>query len=306
MSMLHIRTSAREFIDARGKLRDAVRAGRTVWAAGAFDALSAKLIEAAGFDAVFTSGLCVSAAQLGLPDTEFYSMTENLEVVRRVAAAVRVPTIADGDTGYGNAVNVMRTVAEFEAAGAAGIVFEDQASPKRCPACAGDMQLLPIEEAAGKIRAAVASRSDPSMLIVARTDAIDAVEAVARAKAYVAAGADLVQPITRTFKDATGLHELRREVGVPLSLQLVGWMEQGLSREEILELGGLAIYTVVPLMSAVQAMRDNLEALATRRGPVQLPRARASHLEVSEFLGFHAVEAMHEQYLPATSNNRKG
>jgi 2-methylisocitrate lyase-like PEP mutase family enzyme len=302
---MKIRSSADDFRAARRKIRDTMAAGHPVWAAGAFDALSAKLIEAAGFDGVFASGLCVSAAQLGLPDVEFYSMAENLEVVRRVAAAVRVPAIADGDTGYGNAINVMRTVAEFEAAGAAGIVFEDQASPKRCPACADAMQLLPVEEAAGKIRAAVAARCDPSLVIVARTDALDPAEAIARARAYVEAGADLIQPISRTFSDAEGLRALRREAAVPLSLQLVGWMEKGLSQDEIEELGGLAIYTVVPLMSAVQAMRDNLEVLAKRRSAADLPRARASHVELSEFLGFHAVEALQQQFLPAAPQSAK-
>lgn len=298
MNAMQIRSSADDFRAARRQVRDAMAGGQTLWMAGAYDALSAKLIEAAGFQGVFTSGLCVSAAQLGLPDVEFYSMTENLDVVRRVAAAVRVPVIADGDTGYGNALNVMRTVAEFEAAGAAGIVFEDQVSPKRCPAAAQAMPLLPVDEAAGKIRAAVAARRDPSLLIVARSDALDPGEATARAKAYVAAGADLVQPISRTFSNFDGLRALRQAAGVPLSLQLVGWMEQDLRRDEIEALGGLAIYTVVPLMSAVQAMRENLAALASRRSAADLPRARASHLELSDFLGFHAAEALQQQFLP--------
>ncbi|MGI4815029.1 MAG: isocitrate lyase/PEP mutase family protein [Janthinobacterium lividum] len=278
-------------------LRERLSAGRVTWAAGAYDALSAKLVAAAGFDAVFTSGLCVSASLLGEPDVELYTMSENLSVVRNAAAAVEVALIADGDTGYGNAINVMRTVREFEMAGAAGIVFEDQSSPKRCPACADELDLLSVTEAAGKIRAAVAARRDPNFLIVARTDALDPAEAFERAKAYVAAGADLIQPITRTFKDAAGLRALKQACGVRLSMQLVGWMEDGLTRAEIDEMAGLAIFTVVPLMSAVTAIQENLAALARDRSTKNLPHARGSHVELNDFLGFHKVEALQQEYL---------
>src|SRR6185436_12885535 len=168
---------------ASSDFRNRVRANKTVWAAGAYDAMSAKMIEAAGFDALLTSGFGVAASFLGQPDAELYTMTENLTVVRNVTNAVNIPVIADVDTGYGNAINVMRTVREFEATGVAGIIIEDQVSPKRCPACADHVEILPVEEAVAKIRAAVATRQNPDLIIIARTDAMDEAEAIRRAQA---------------------------------------------------------------------------------------------------------------------------
>ena len=116
-----------------GDYKQRVLNQKTVWAAGAYDALSALYIQKAGFDAVMTSGFGVSASFLGMPDAELYTMSENLAVVRNVANVVNIPLIADIDTGYGNAINAMRTVREFEAAGCSAVIMEDQVSPKRCP-----------------------------------------------------------------------------------------------------------------------------------------------------------------------------
>jgi methylisocitrate lyase len=117
-------------LDAK-EFKARVAGQKTVWAAGAWDALSAKFIEEAGFEAVLTSGFAVSASFLGAPDAELYTMSENLTVVRNVIGAVKVPVVADIDTGYGNAINVMRTVREFEAAGASAVILEDQVAPRR-------------------------------------------------------------------------------------------------------------------------------------------------------------------------------
>ena len=123
-------------------LRHIIESGQTVWAAGVYDALSAKIAETAGFSAVMTSGFAVSASYLGLPDVELYTMSENLNVIHNVANAVTIPVIADADTGYGNAINVMRTTREFEKAGAAAMIFEDQEAPKRCPAVADAVAMI--------------------------------------------------------------------------------------------------------------------------------------------------------------------
>ena len=168
-------------------LRSILEAGRTIWSAGAYDALSAKLIDEAGFDAVFTTGFGISASHLGQPDVELYTMTENLGVVRHMVNSVGRPVIADGDTGYGNVINVMRTVREFERAGVAGIVFEDQLLPKRCPAAATSVEVLPAQEAARKIRAACDARRDRDFLIIARTDADSVEESIERACLYAQA-----------------------------------------------------------------------------------------------------------------------
>lgn len=196
------------------------RAGETQFVAGCFDAMSAMLAEKAGAPAVMTSGFALSATNFGFPDVELYTMTENLGVVRNVANAVNIPVIADADTGYGNAINVMRTVREFEHAGVAAMIFEDQLAPKRCPAVANQVEILPAHEQAGKIRAAVSARRNPDTLIIARTDAPTVSGAIERAKLYVEAGADLVQPISKTFTDLDSLKQLREAAGVPLSLQL--------------------------------------------------------------------------------------
>ena len=275
----------------------AARSGKTVWVAGCHDALSAKLAEQAGFPAVMTSGFGVSASFLGAPDVELYTMSENLTVVRNVANAVSAPVIADGDTGYGNAINVMRTVREFEQAGAAAIIFEDQEAPKRCPAVASSIHLLPAFEGAGKIRAAVEARRDPNMLIVARTDAMTEDEAIMRAKAYVEAGADLIQPISKCFTDAAGLKRLRAACGRPLSLQILGWLESGLSREDIESVAGFAVFPLVSLMSTAEVLRRNFAQLMSDKSTTSLPEPVMSMTDFKDFIGFPEVEALQTKYL---------
>jgi 2-methylisocitrate lyase-like PEP mutase family enzyme len=134
----------------------------TRFVAGCFDAMSAMLAEKAGAPAVMTSGFAVSAAHLGFPDVELYTMTENLAVVRNVANAVSVPVVADTDTGYGNAINVMRTVREFEQAGVSAMIFEDQIRPQTLPRRRQPARDPPAYEHAGKIRAAVPPAVTPT------------------------------------------------------------------------------------------------------------------------------------------------
>ena len=130
-----------------------------------------------------------------------------------LADASGLPVISDADTGYGNALNVMRTVREFEQAGLNALIFEDQEVPKRCPAAAAVIEILPVMESAAKIRAAVRARQDPNLIIVARTDALTEADAIERAKIYVEAGADLIQPISRCFTSIDGLRRLRQACG---------------------------------------------------------------------------------------------
>lgn len=273
------------------------RAGETIWVAGCHDALSAKLAEEAGFPAVMTSGFGVSASFLGLPDVELYTMTENLAVVRNVANAINVPLIADGDTGYGNAINVMRTVREFEQAGVAAIIFEDQVAPKRCPAVATSIDILPIDENTAKIEAAIEARGDADTLIIARTDAMNEDEAIRRAKAYVAAGADLIQPISKCFSAADGLKRLRDACDRPLSLQILGWLETGLSRDDIEQVAGLAVYPLVSLTSAAEAMRRNFATLLQDRSTANLPQPVMSMGDFKSFIGFQEVEDLQARFL---------
>ncbi|WP_162488335.1 isocitrate lyase/PEP mutase family protein [Azospirillum lipoferum] len=278
------------------EFRNRVLAQKTVWSAGAYDALSARFIEAAGFDALMTSGFGVSASFLGQPDAELYTMSENLTVVRNVVSAVNVPVIADIDTGYGNAINVMRTIREFEASGVSAVIMEDQVAPKRCPICVGGVEVIPMDEGVAKIQAAVEARRDPNMLIIARTDVVDPAAAMERGRAYVAAGADMIQPISKCFKDIDGLRAMREAVGMPLSLQLLGWLEK-LSADEVEEVAGMATYALVPLMTVASALKENLAALAERRSTSGLPRPVTGHNSFIDFIGFPQIEELQKRYL---------
>ena len=284
----------------RSNVAQSLRGGTTVWAAGVWDALSAQLAQQAGFPAVMTSGFAVSASLLGQPDVEVYTMTENLGVVRNVANAVRIPVIADTDTGYGNAINVMRTVREFEQAGATALIFEDQEVPKRCPAAANRIEILPLVESAAKIRAAVQARRDPDLILIARTDATDEDEAIERAIAYVEAGADLIQPISRCFKSIDGLRRLRKACGRPLSLQILGWLETDLEREQIEEVAGLAVYPLVGLFTVTAALKQNFESLWQRRSTRGgLPVPMTDMTSFKKFIGFAEVESLQAKFLLA-------
>jgi methylisocitrate lyase len=283
---------------ATREFRDRVVNQKTVWSAGAYDALSARFIQGAGFDAVMTSGFGVSASHLGLPDAELYTMSENLAVVRNVANVVDIPVIADIDTAYGNAINAMRTVREFEATGVSAVIMEDQVSPKRCPICVGGVEVVALEEAVGKIKAAVAARTNPDMLIIARTDVTTEAEAIERGKAYVAAGADIIQPISKCFNSIEGLRALRQAVGVPLSLQVLGWLEKKLSPKEIESVAGMATFALVPLMSVAAALKENLAQLYKDKSSANLPRPVMAHDPFVEFIGFKEIEAQQLEYLP--------
>jgi methylisocitrate lyase len=284
---------------ARQQLRRRVDTGSTVWFAGAQDALTALLVDQSPFDGVFTTGFGVSASLLGQPDMELYTLSENVGVVDRIADIVRKPIFADADTGYGNVLNVARTVRALEKAGVAALSLEDQASPKRCPAAASAPVVLPIADAVAKIRAAVDARRDPDLLIVARTDALDPHEAIERAAHYAEAGADLIQPISRTFGSYVELVQLREACGRPLSLQLMEgtWMA-GLDRTRIETVAAFATYPLVTLMSTVHAVQTNLAALAHRRGEPfdDLPCGRSTMAAFKELIGWQVLEQRQAHY----------
>src|SRR5437588_6066276 len=172
----------RELLDKPGIIRSL----------GAHDVFTARLIEAAGLETVFLGGFGAAASLLGLPDVGLLTLTEMADAVRRTAQRVTIPVVADGDTGHGDLHNVVRTVREFESAGAAGILLEDQVTPKRCGHFQGK-QIIPTEEMVLKLRAALTARRDPDLVIVARTDAraVEGIDgAIERANRHRAAGAD--------------------------------------------------------------------------------------------------------------------
>src|SRR5512134_908281 len=189
-------------MSARRTLRSLVAPKRGLVVPGAYDGVSARLVERAGFPAVYMTGYGTSASRLGLPDLGYAGLAEMADHARNLAAAVSIPLIADADTGYGNALGVRRTVQAYEAAGVAALHIEDQVAPKRCGHLSGH-QIVPLAEFAGKIRAAVDARRDQDLMIIARTDAISAVgfdEALRRGEAATRAGADVLfieAPATR-------------------------------------------------------------------------------------------------------------
>lgn len=260
-----------------GRLRKLLRSGSLVRAPGAFDALSAKLIEAAGFDVVYMTGYGASASVLGAPDVGLMTLTEMARRAGDIANAVDVPVIADGDTGFGNAINVRRTVREYERAGACGIQLEDQVAPKRCGHMLG-REVVAMTEMVQKVKAAVDARRDDDFVIVARTDARTQhglAEALERGQAYVEAGADVV-----FVESPESVEELRAIAaafpGTPAVANMVeGGRTPVLSAGELQSLGfALAIYPVGPLFAAAQAIAGYLDDLrggaATRSPAVRL------------------------------------
>lgn len=179
-------------MNARKRLRELISARRYVIAPGAHDALTARLVQAAGFDAVYLTGGGYSRAN-AFPDLGLLTMTENLQFIARTVDAVEIPVIADMDNGYGNALNVVRAVREFEKAGVAAFHIEDQSSPKKCGNYDGK-QMISTAEMVGKIKAAVDTRRDADMIVIARTDSLAAEglgAATDRVNAYLDAGADM-------------------------------------------------------------------------------------------------------------------
>lgn len=249
----------------RRLLRELLARPEPLIAPGAYDALSARLVEQAGFDVVYMTGFGTTAGLSGRPDVGLLTATEMVDNARRIAAAVDVPVIADADTGYGNAVNVVRTVQSYEQAGVAGIHIEDQVMPKKCGHMSGKA-VIPADEMAGKIRAAVAARRDPDFLLVARTDAA-AVEglsaALARARIYADAGADVL------FVEAPTSEEDIERVAAELrgvAPLVLNWAEGGrtppIPLARIAELGfALVLFPIGTLLAATAGIRRLLATL---------------------------------------------
>jgi len=225
---------------------------------GAHDVFTALIVEQAGFETVFIGGFGTSASLLGLPDLNFLTMTEMAGAVRRMAARVSIPVIADGDTGHGDLHNVQRTVEMFEQAGAAGILIEDQVSPKRCGHFS-DKEVIPADEFLLKIKAALQARSNRDFAIFARTDARQKHglgEAIARVNRCCDAGADVA--FVEAPESPNELEEIPRRVQYPLlANMLTGGVTPILSVQELEQLGyKIAVLPVESLMVCARALRD--------------------------------------------------
>jgi 2-methylisocitrate lyase-like PEP mutase family enzyme len=282
------------------KLREMIMEKEFIYTAGAYDSLSAIMIENAGFDAVFTTGFGVSASYLGLPDAELYTATENLQVVQNIVNAVNVPVISDADTGYGNAINVMRTVKLFEKAGVAGITLEDQVVPKRCPLGINTKpELISLEEGVAKIKAAVDARTDDDFVIIARTDA-EGEEAVKRANAYIKAGADFIQPLSYVNGDEYGLVKFGKSISVPLSVQMLGFAPKGLPEDILREMNSKFIhFPLVPLLLSSAAIQNGLSELLKYKKTEEMKTEMMPLSEFKDLIKFKDIERLQDKYLSA-------
>ena len=277
-----------------GRLRQALKQPGLITMPCCYDALTSRLIHEAGFPLTLMSGFAVSAARLAQPDTGLISFAEMVDSLRSIcAAAPGLCVIGDGDTGYGNAINVRRTVREYAQAGAAGIMIEDQVSPKRCGHTRGK-QVVARGEAKMRIRAAVDERADHDILIMARTDACGVLgfdEALDRCKMFVDEGADIIFLEAPETRDE--MEQFCRAIARPCMANMVsGGATPVLPPRELEALGyKIAAYPLVLLSTAVRAMQQSLVALAKGEAADEV-----SFDEIKRLVGFPEYYALEQRY----------
>ena len=281
-------------------LRPLLASTEPILAPGAYDALTARLVEEAGFPAVYMTGFGTSASLLGRPDVGLLTLSQMVDNAARITQAVEVPVIADADTGYGNPMNIIHTVREYERAGVSAIHIEDQVAPKRCGHMEGK-HVVSAAEMIEKIRAAVEARRSPDFLLIARTDAraIEGLDgALRRAQAYRQAGADVlfveapqsddeVAAIARAFPD------------VPL---LFNWLEGGgktppMPLERLRELGfRIIIFPLGALLTAAKAVRALLATIRAEGTPTSAFGQMVSFQEFNHLVGLEEIRELDERY----------
>ena len=252
-------------IENSTKLRNLIKNNSFLPIPSCFDALSAKLIEQTGFDAMFMSGFAASASRIGEPDLGVMTLTEVLDQLNNITDATSLPVIGDGDTGYGNAMNVQRTVKSFAKIGCAGVLIEDQLSPKRCGHTPGK-DVVSREEAFDRIRASVDAREEKDILIMARTDANHThgiKEAIERAQIFHELGSDIL--FVEAPKTEDEMRLICQEVpGCKIANIVEGGLTPNLSMKELEDIGyNMAVYPLTALSSAMKAMVDSLNKLKT-------------------------------------------
>jgi phosphoenolpyruvate phosphomutase len=288
------------------KLRALLKKSGAIKIVGAHDALSAKLIERAGFDGVWASGFAISASLKCIPDASFIDSSEQLGVERRMAEAIDIPIIADCDTGYGNALNVMRTVNDRERAGVAAICIEDNVYPKRCSFYAGvRRELIPIDEHCGKIKAAKAAQANPDFMIIARTEALIAgwgkEEALTRAEAYAEAGADavLIHSKSKTFDE---LKSVYKAFSGRVPIVVVPTIFDQTTAAEMEDAGvKIIIYANQPVRAAIRGIRETLELIKKDTRPGAANDRIVTLPEVYDIVGVPQMEQDEKAFLPVGS-----
>jgi len=280
-------------------LRRLLKEEEILLAPGCFNALSARLVEQAGFKAIYVSGAAIAGNFLGYPDIGLTTMSEVLENVRNIVRVTSLPVICDADTGFGNAINMLRTVREFEAAGLAGIQIEDQVMPKKCGHTEGKL-LISKAEMVQKVKAAVDARQDPDFVLVVRTDAIAVNglgDALDRAKVYQEAGADVI------FVEAPRTVEEMRRICATIRAPLLANMVEGggktpvLPLEELKKIGyKLVIYPVSAHMAAIKAMQEVLAVLKQEGTTARFASRMVPFQEMFEVVGRSNFTALEKKY----------
>jgi methylisocitrate lyase len=278
-------------------LRQAVESA-TIQVPGAFNALVARMIEAAGFEAAYLSGAAFSAGTLALPDVGLFTLSELAQQTAYLTRSVEIPIIVDADTGFGEPLNVHRTIVELEAAGAAAIQLEDQRLPKRCGHLSGKSLVEPAEMCA-KLRAAAAARTDADVVIIARTDArgVTSLEdAVERALRYVEAGADWIFPEALESRDE--FERFAQAVEVPLVANMTEFGKSPLlTIDELEDLGYAAVlYPVTLLRVAMKVIEATLDTIGDDGTQAELLDMMQTRQELYDLLGYEEFEERDREY----------
>ena len=286
-------------MNSRQMLKQLFKRDRLLVAPGCFDGLSARLVEEAGFEAAYLSGGAV-ARSMGIPDIGLVTMSEVIERAAQVVAAVKIPIIADADTGYGNAVNLVRSVREFERTGVAAIHIEDQITPKRCGHLDGK-EVIPLPEMENKLQAALANRNDPDFLIIARTDArgvhgFD--DAISRGRAFAKLEVDAI--FVEAPQSEAELEEIPRALpDVPLLVNVFkGGKTPMLPVDRLQQMGyRIAIYPSETQRAAIHAMRQALGLLKREGTTEKMDDALTTFKERDKVVGLDEWQRLERQYM---------
>lgn len=285
-------------ISAGQKLRNALSAG-TIAIPGVFNALTAKMAERCGFQAVYQSGGALSTGLAGVPDIGLLSQTEFCDQARYLVQSVQVPVISDADTGFGGPLAVEHTVRNYEMAGLAGLHLEDQESPKRCGHLSGK-RIISVQDMAAKIRAAVGGRRDSSFVIIARTDAF-ALEGmsgtVERAKRYLDAGADMIFPEALVTQD--DFEQFAKQVSAPLIANMTEFgMGTLLSLTELSEMGYAAcLFPVTIFRVAMKAAQNALIQLSAEGTQARFLNVMQTRQELYELINYSQYDSRENEYV---------
>jgi len=290
-------------MNSRQTLRQLLKRDKLLVAPGCFDGLSARLVEEAGFEAAYLSGGAV-ARSMGIPDIGLVTLSESIDRAAQVVATVKIPIIADADTGYGNVVNLVRTVREFERAGVAAIHIEDQITPKRCGHL-DDKEVIPLAEMEKKLQAALATRTDPDFCIIARTDArgvngFD--DAIKRGRAFAKLGVDAIFVEAPQSEDE--LAEIPRRIpNVPILVNVFkGGKTPMLPMQRLQEIGyRIAIYPSETQRAAIHAMRRALETLKREGTTESIDDSLTTFKERDQVVGLDDWQKIEREYLAVDS-----